>query len=78
MKNKRQKELLPFGIIAAAAKGDVEAMGRILSHYDSYIAKLSTRTIKDKDGNIHTYIDSELSNRLKSRLIMRTLAFRVD
>lgn len=73
-----EKNLLPFHVISAATKGDTEAIGMILDHYDRYIAKLCTRQLIDENGNSHSYIDEEMRMRLKIRLIMRTLAFRIQ
>lgn len=75
--NKQNENLLPFNIIAAASKGDTDAICVILKHYDGYITKLSTRTLHDENGNVHSYIDEEIRNRLKIRLIARTLIFNV-
>lgn len=69
--------LLPFNIIAEAANGDTTAMCVILRHYEGYIAKLCTRTLIDEAGNTYSYVDEEMRNRLKVRLIARTLAFKV-
>ena len=46
-------------------------------HYEGYIAKLCTRTLKDDAGNTYSYVDEEMRNRLQVRLITRTLAFHV-
>ncbi len=77
MTNTSNKSLLPFDVIAAAANGDTDAICVILKHYDGYIAKLSTRTLKDEQGNTYSYVDEEMRNRLKVRLIARTLNFSV-
>ena len=69
--------LLPFNVIAAAANGDTDAICAILKHYEGYITKLCTRTLRDENGNTYSYIDEEMCNRLKIRLIARTLAFNV-
>lgn len=69
--------LLPFNVIAAAANGDTDAICVILKHYEGYIAKLCTRTLRDENGNTYSYIDEEMCNRLKIRLIARTLSFNV-
>ena len=53
------------------------AMCAILKHYEGYIAKLCTRTLKDDAGNTYSYVDEEMRNRLQVRLITRTLAFHV-
>ena len=75
---RKPKNLLPFPVISAAANGDTEAMCAILKHYEGYIAKLCTRTMKEDAGNTHFYVDEEMRNRLQVRLITRTLAFRVS
>ncbi len=69
--------LLPFNVIAEAANGSIDAMCVILQHYEGYIAKLCTRTLIDEIGNTYSYVDEEMRNRLKVRLIARTLAFKV-
>lgn len=73
----KAENLVPFPVISAAANGDTEAMCAILKHYDGYIAKLCTRTLKDDAGNSYPYVDEEMRNRLQVRLITRTLAFRI-
>ena len=73
----KAENLLPFNVIAAAANGDTDAICAILKHYEGYIAKLSTRTLRDEDANTYLYVDEEMRNRLKIRLIARTLAFNV-
>ena len=67
---------MPFPVISAAANGDTNAMCAILKHYEGYIAKLCTRTLKDDAGNTYSYVDEEMRNRLQGRLITRTLAKR--
>lgn len=75
---RKSENLLPFPVISAAANGDTTAMCAILKHYEGYIAKLCTRTLKDDAGNTYSYVDEEMRNRLQVRLITRTLAFHVD
>ena len=36
-------KLIPYPVIAAAVRGDPEAVNRVLDHYSGYIAALSTR-----------------------------------
>ena len=76
-KEPKNKYLLPFNLILTASCGDLNALTLILHHYDGYIKKLATRYLTDDSGKKHTYLDSELYNRLKIRLITRTLAFNV-
>ena len=55
---RKSENLLPFPVISAAANGDTTAMCAILKHYEGYIAKLCTRTLKDDAGN--TYPDCKI------------------
>ena len=73
-----KNKLLPFHVISAATKGDIEAIGLILAHYDRYISSLCTRKMIDENGNVHSYVDEEMRNCLKIRLIKRTLDFHIN
>ena len=42
-KSSKCSKLLPYHIIAAAASGDVEAINKVLKHYEGYIAALATK-----------------------------------
>ena len=64
---RKSENLLPFPVISAAANGDTTAMCAILKHYEGYIAKLCTRTLKDDAGNTYSYVDEEMRNRLQVR-----------
>ena len=75
--NKGTAKILPFEVIAAPAQGDTNALCKVVEHYDGYIAKLCTRNLRDEYGNIYPCVDEELRNRLKIRLIARTLMFNV-
>lgn len=76
-KKKHNAGILPFEVIAAAVQGDTIALCKILKHYDGYITKLSTRTVRDEYGNRFSIVDEEMRSRLKVRLIARTLAFNI-
>ena len=54
---KNERPLLPFPVISAAAKGDAEAMNRVLKHYAGYIAKLSMLQYSDESGSPRMYVD---------------------
>lgn len=54
--------LLPYPIIAAAVAGDAEAVSRVVRHYSSYIAALSTRTSYGSDGYPRLQVDAEKVN----------------
>jgi hypothetical protein len=76
-KNKRRdkKKLLPFPIIEAASKGDIESMFIVLKHYEGYIMKLSTKYGYDEYGQMYPFVDETLRKRLEIKLIKSTLAF---
>jgi len=69
--------LLPYQVIVSASSGDVEAMRKVLNHYDGYITKLSTRVMYDEFGQAHYYVDEELKRRLVTKLITKTLNFKI-
>ena len=48
-----ERGLLPYPVIIAATKGDPEAMNIVVQHYESYIASLSMRKLRDERGNIY-------------------------
>lgn len=70
-------KLLPFDVILAATQGDTSALRKVVEHYDGYIAKLCMRSSRGKKGDFY-YVDEEMRNRLKMRLVERTLKFRLD
>src|SRR5699024_3230368 len=74
---RKSENLLPFPVISAAANGDTTAMCAILKHYEGYIAKLCTRTLKDDAGNTYSYVDEEMRYSLQLCLITRSLAFHL-
>ncbi len=69
--------LLPYPVIIAATKGDPEAMKIVVHHYESYIASLSMRKLRDECGNIYWGIDEDIRDRLRSRLMRAVLSFEV-
>ena len=74
---KKQRDLLPFHIIAAASNGDVDAINAVLKHYEGYIASLSLRRVYDEDGNSYTIVDEEIRHRLETKLTTKILEFKV-
>ena len=55
-----ERGLLPYPVIIAATKGDPEAMNIVVQHYESYIASLSMRKLRDERGNIYWGIDEDI------------------
>lgn len=72
-----ERGLLPYPVIIAATKGDPEAMHIVVKHYDSYIASLSMRKLRDERGNTYWGIDEDIRDRLRSRLMRAVLTFTV-
>ena len=72
------KHLLPFSVIETAASGDVDAINKVLKHYEGYIIALSTRRLLDEDGNAHYFVDSEVRRTLETKLITKILQFDMN
>jgi hypothetical protein len=67
--------LLPFSVIEAAASGDVDAINKVLKHYEGYIIVLSTRRLYDEDGIPRLCLDHEMRRTLETKLIVKILQF---
>lgn len=67
-----------FTSISAAADGDVNAIEKILRHYDAYISKASLRPLFDEYGNIYIAVDMELKGRIRAALMDMILKFDVE
>ena len=75
--NSNERGLLPFPVILAATKGDPDAMKIVLQHYQSYIAHLSMKKIRDENGNTYWGIDEDLRERLQTKLMQAVLNFKI-
>ena len=73
--NDNERGLLPYPVILAATKGDPDAMKIVMQHYQSYIAHLSMRRIRDENGNTYYGIDEDLRERLQAKLMQAVLSF---
>ena len=69
--------LIPFSVIVAASKGDIEAINAVLKHYEGYIASLSVRKLYDEYGQVHYCVDETLRRRLETKLITKILDFKI-
>ena len=76
--NENERGLLPYPVILAATKGDPDAMKIVVQHYQSYIAHLSIRKIRDERGNTYYGVDEDLRERLQSKLMRAVLSFKAD
>ena len=72
-----ERGLLPYPVIIAATKGNPEAMNIVVQHYESYIASLSMRKLRDERGNTYWGIDEDIRDRLRSRLMRAVLTFTI-
>lgn len=72
-----ERGLLPYPVIIAATKGDPEAMTAVVQHYESNIAYLSMRKLRNERGNTYYGIDEDIRDRLRSRLMRAVLSFKV-
>ena len=77
-KTRKRGALLPFQVIEAASGGDVDAINRVLKHYESYIIVLATRRLYDDNGNYHLVVDHEMRRTLETKLIVKILQFDLD
>ena len=50
----------------------------VMQHYQSYIAHLSIRKIRDERGNTYYGVDEDLRERLQSKLMRAVLSFKAD
>ncbi|WP_017472876.1 helix-turn-helix domain-containing protein [Amphibacillus jilinensis] len=73
----KERGLLPYSIILAANKGEAEAMKVVIAHYESYMASLSMRKLRDEQGNIYWGMDEDVRDRLQSKLMQSVLAFKI-
>ena len=72
-----ERGLLPYPVIIAASKGDPEAMQIVVHNYESYIATLSMRKLRDERDNTYYGIDEDRRDRLRSKLMRAVLSFKV-
>lgn len=72
-----ERGLLPYPVIIAASKGDPQAMNIVVQQYESYIASLSMRKLRDERGNTYYGIDEDIRDRLRSRIMRAVLSFEV-
>lgn len=63
---------IPYRVIEKAIHGDTEAISLISSYYDPYIRTLATVTMKGV-----TYLNMDLYERLKAKLLISILKFKI-
>ena len=70
-----RSSLIPYPVIAAAVRGDPEAVNQVLDHYSGYIAAMSVRKSYDKNGNVCFTVDEDIRRRLETKLTIAILTF---
>ena len=70
-----RSSLIPYPVIAAAVRGDPEAVNQVLNHYSGYIAAMSVRKSYDKNGNVCFTVDEDIRRRLETKLTIAILTF---
>ncbi len=65
----RNKKLIPFDVIQKAIAGEPEAVDTVLRHYTAHIKYLSM---------YKGYINDDIQDRLKAKLVEAILKFRFD
>lgn len=48
MRKTARTELIPYPVIAAAVRGDPDAVNQVIDHYSGYIAAMSVRKSYDQ------------------------------
>ena len=76
-KTHKHGNLLPFHVVEAAAGGEVDAINKVLKHYEGYILALSTRRFYDDSGNVRYFVDYGFRRALETNLIVQILKFDV-
>ena len=71
----RKTRALNARTIAAAKRGNIVAMGKILDYFRPELVKKATLIIYDCYGLPHTYINHDLLERLERRVIWATMEF---
>ena len=72
-----ERGLLPYPVIIAATKGELQTMNIVCQHYAGYIAHPSMRKLRDERGNTYYGIDEDIRDRLRSKLMQAVLIFKI-
>ena len=80
-KSASNKKLISLCVIERALEGDIQAINKVLKHYEGYIAKLSIRKMYDEYGSVsylscRTNETEELYSRYAKTVCMTTLRHR--
>jgi len=68
----KNRKRISFAVLKLAVGGDIEAMTAIQQHFDGYIRRLATLSVHGT-----SYLNTDLYDRLKTRLIVATMKFNL-
>lgn len=77
MRKTARTELIPYPVIAAAVRGDPDAVNQV-DHYSDYIAAMSVRKSYDQKGNLCFVVDEDIRRRLETKLTIAILGFDLN
>ena len=66
---------LTADLIRRAKAGDLSAMRQLQEHYEGYLPSLYILWLKESDGTVKTYLDSDIQEELREAVIEGTLKF---
>ena len=72
-----ERDLIPYEVIKAATQGDVEAIEKILDHYEGYINSVSRGLYIKPNGECQYVIDRQLHDEIVVRIIEAILDFEI-
>lgn len=78
MRKAARMELIPYPVIAAAVRGDPDAVNQVIDHYSGYIAAMSVRKSYDQKGNLCFVVDEDIRRRLETKLTIAILSFDLN
>jgi len=67
-----------FSVISLASDGNINAIEKILKHYDAYLSKSSLRPLYDEYGQMYIAVDTELKGLIRTALVARILKFEIE
>ena len=72
-----KRKLIPYEVIKAAKQGNVEAIGKIIDHYEGYINSVSTGLYIKPNGECEYVIDRQMHDEIVVRIIGALLEFEI-
>ena len=70
-------KLMPYEVIKVAKQGNVEAIEKIIDHYEGYINSVSTGLYIKPNGECEYVIDRQMHDEIVVRIIGAILKFKI-